>query len=126
WRGFFVRTRPIDPAALPDLPVAFCPIGHLFQGTCFDSAPSQLRVPSPRDQSRAFQYTKVFGNRGHSCAIRCTIKPRMKLYTYLNYSGNCAQAFRFYEEYLGAKIIMMMTLGQQPNPQGVPPDRKDA
>ena len=50
----------------------------------------------------------------------------MKLYTYLNYGGNCAQAFRFYEEHLGAKIIMMMTHGQQPNPQSVPPDRKDA
>jgi PhnB protein len=50
----------------------------------------------------------------------------MKVYTYLNYGGNCAQAFRFYEEHLGAKIIMMMTHGQQPNAQGVPPDRKDA
>ena len=50
----------------------------------------------------------------------------MRLYTYLNYGGNCAQAFRFYEEHLGAKIIMMMTHGQQPNAQNVPPDRKDA
>src|SRR5580765_7203512 len=50
----------------------------------------------------------------------------MKLYTYLNYGGNCAQAFRFYEDHLGAKIIMMMTHGQQPNPPAVPPDRKDA
>jgi PhnB protein len=49
----------------------------------------------------------------------------MKLYTYLNYGGNCAQAFRFYEEHLGAKIIMMMTHGQMPNAQAVPPDRKD-
>ena len=49
----------------------------------------------------------------------------MKLYTYLNYGGNCAQAFRFYEAHLGAKIIMMMTHGQQPNAQDVPPDRKD-
>jgi PhnB protein len=50
----------------------------------------------------------------------------MKLYTYLNYGGNCAQAFRFYEAHLGAKIIMMMTHGQQPNAQSVPPDWKDA
>ena len=49
----------------------------------------------------------------------------MKLYTYLNYGGNCAQAFRFYEAHLGAKIIMMMTHGQMPNAQAVPPDRKD-
>jgi PhnB protein len=50
----------------------------------------------------------------------------MKLYTYLNYGGNCAQAFRFYEEHLGGKIVMMMTHGQQPNPDNVPPDWKDA
>ena len=49
----------------------------------------------------------------------------MKLYTYLNYGGNCAQAFRFYEAHLGAKIIMMMTHGQQPNAKDVPADRKD-
>ena len=49
----------------------------------------------------------------------------MKLYTYLNYGGNCAEAFRFYEAHLGAKIIMMMTHGQMPNAQDVPPDRKD-
>jgi PhnB protein len=50
----------------------------------------------------------------------------MKLYTYLNYGGNCAQAFRFYEEHLGAKITMMVTHGQQPDPSGVSPDWKDA
>ena len=50
----------------------------------------------------------------------------MKLYTYLNYGGNCAQAFRFYEEHLGAKIAMMMTHGQLPDPSGVSPDWKDA
>lgn len=50
----------------------------------------------------------------------------MKLYTYLNYGGNCKQAFRFYEEHLGAKITMMMTHGEQPNPSAVSPDWKDA
>src|SRR5258706_2347599 len=51
----------------------------------------------------------------------------MKLYTYLNYGGNCQQAFRFYEEHLGGKITMMMTHGQQPNPSAeVPPDWKNA
>lgn len=47
----------------------------------------------------------------------------MKLHTYLNYGGNCAQAFRFYEQHLGGKITMMMTHGQQPNPNDVSPDR---
>jgi PhnB protein len=36
----------------------------------------------------------------------------MKLRTYLNYGGNCAEAFRFYEEHLGGKIGMMMTYDQ--------------
>jgi PhnB protein len=43
----------------------------------------------------------------------------MKLYTYLNYGGNCAEAFRFYEQHLGGKISMMMTHGEQPG-GGVP------
>jgi PhnB protein len=50
----------------------------------------------------------------------------MKLDIYLNYNGNCEQAFRFYERHLGGKITMMMTHGQQPNAANVPPDRKDA
>jgi len=50
----------------------------------------------------------------------------MKLHTYLNYGGNCEQAFRFYEQHLGGKITMMMTHGQQPNPNDVSPDRKNA
>jgi PhnB protein len=50
----------------------------------------------------------------------------MKLYTYLNYGGNCELAFRFYEQHLGGKITMMMTHGQQPNPNDVSPDWKNA
>ena len=50
----------------------------------------------------------------------------MKLYTYLNFGGNCEQAFRFYEEHLGGKVTMMMTHGQQPNPSDVPPDWRNA
>src|ERR1700733_7507134 len=50
----------------------------------------------------------------------------MKLYTYLNYGGNCQEAFRFYEQHLGGKITMMMTHGQAPGPSNVPPDWKDA
>jgi len=48
----------------------------------------------------------------------------MKLNTYLNYGGNCAQAFRFYEEHLGGKITMMMTHGEQPDGANVPPERQ--
>ena len=50
----------------------------------------------------------------------------MKLHTYLNYGGNCEQAFRFYEQHLGGKITMMMTHGQQPNAKDVPPGWTDA
>jgi PhnB protein len=50
----------------------------------------------------------------------------VKLYTYLNYGGNCAQAFRFYEEHLGGHITMMTRHGEQPNPVGVPAEWKDA
>jgi PhnB protein len=50
----------------------------------------------------------------------------MKLYTYLNYGGNCEQAFRFYEQHLGGKITMMMTHGEMPNAGEIPPEWKRA
>src|SRR5437762_644440 len=50
----------------------------------------------------------------------------MKLNTYLNYGGNCEQAFRFYEQHLGGKITMMMTHGEQPGAGNIPPEWKKA
>ena len=50
----------------------------------------------------------------------------MHLNTYLNYGGNCAQAFRFYEQHLGGRITMMMTHGENPGQSQVPPEWKDA
>ena len=50
----------------------------------------------------------------------------MKLDIYLNYAGNCQQAFRFYEQHLGGKITMMMTHGQSPNAGNMPADQKNA
>lgn len=44
----------------------------------------------------------------------------MQLNAYLNYGGNCGEAFRFYEENLGAKINMMMRYADQPDPKNVP------
>lgn len=38
----------------------------------------------------------------------------MKLYTHLNFGGDCEQAFRFYEKHLGGKITMMMKAGALP------------
>lgn len=40
----------------------------------------------------------------------------MKLYSQLNFGGNCAEAFRFYEKHLGGKITMIMRQNQMPNP----------
>lgn len=50
----------------------------------------------------------------------------MKLYTYLNYGGNCRQAFEFYAEHLGGKITMLTTHGEQPQASNVPPEWKKA
>jgi len=50
----------------------------------------------------------------------------MKLYTYLNYGGNCEEAFRFYERHLGGKITMMMTHAEQPQAADVPAHWKNA
>ena len=41
----------------------------------------------------------------------------MKLSTHLHYGGNCAEALRFYEEHLGAKILFSMTYEQMPEPK---------
>jgi PhnB protein len=50
----------------------------------------------------------------------------MRLHTYLNYGGNCAEAFKFYQEHLGGRITMMMTHGQAPDQSQVPAGWKDA
>jgi PhnB protein len=39
----------------------------------------------------------------------------MHLNTFLNYGGNCEQAFRFYEQHLGGKITMLMRRAEQPD-----------
>jgi PhnB protein len=49
----------------------------------------------------------------------------MKLYTYLNYGGNCRQAFEFYAQHLGGRITFITTHGEQPQPQAVPADWKE-
>jgi PhnB protein len=50
----------------------------------------------------------------------------MKLFTYLNYGGNCRQAFEFYADQLGGRITMLTTHAEQPNPERVPADWKNA
>ena len=43
----------------------------------------------------------------------------MKLDIYVNYAGNCEEAFRFYEQHLGGKVTMMMRHDEHPRP-GLP------
>jgi PhnB protein len=50
----------------------------------------------------------------------------MKLTPYLNYGGNCKEAFLFYEKHLGGKITMMMTHGDIPGPNQTKPEWMDA
>ncbi len=50
----------------------------------------------------------------------------MKLYTYLNYGGNCRQAFEFYQDHLGGKITMLTTHADQPDASKVPANLKQA
>ncbi len=47
----------------------------------------------------------------------------MKLHTYLNFNGNCAEAFAYYEKHLGAKILGSMTYGQMPGATSLPPEQ---
>ena len=42
----------------------------------------------------------------------------MRLRTYLNYGGNCAEAFQFYEKHLGGKILALLPHGQGPGQEG--------
>ena len=45
----------------------------------------------------------------------------MRLDIYLNYRGNCEEAFRFYEQQLGGRITGIVKHGTQPNPN-IPPN----
>jgi PhnB protein len=49
----------------------------------------------------------------------------MKMNTFVNFRGTCAEAFRYYEKHLGAKVGMMMTHAQSPEQTGVKPEWKD-
>jgi len=49
----------------------------------------------------------------------------MKLDFYINYKGNCKEAFQFYEKHLGGKITMMNTFREMPDAAKIPEERKD-
>ena len=50
----------------------------------------------------------------------------MKINPYLNFNGQCAEAFRTYERVLGGKITFMQTHGESPMADQVGPDWQDA
>ena len=50
----------------------------------------------------------------------------MHLHTYLNFGGNCEEAFKFYEKHLDGKITMLMRHGEQPDNVDVSPEWKRA
>jgi PhnB protein len=49
----------------------------------------------------------------------------MQLATYLNYGGNCEEAFRFYEQHLGGTITMLMRHGDSPDQSEPAPEWGD-
>jgi PhnB protein len=49
----------------------------------------------------------------------------MQLNTYLNFNGNCEEAFAYYAKALGGKVTFMMRLGESPMADKVPAEMKD-
>ncbi|HEY4125159.1 MAG TPA: VOC family protein [Rhizomicrobium sp.] len=49
----------------------------------------------------------------------------MQINPYLNFNGNCAEAFKFYEKCFGGKIEMMMTHKDAPPEANMSPDWGD-
>jgi PhnB protein len=49
----------------------------------------------------------------------------MQLNAYLNFNGQCRDAFKVYEQALGGKIVMMQTHGESPIADQVPPAWRD-
>jgi PhnB protein len=49
----------------------------------------------------------------------------MQIIPYLNFDGECAAAFKFYEQCLGGKIVEMMKYGDSPMAEQTPPELRD-
>jgi PhnB protein len=49
----------------------------------------------------------------------------MKAYPYLNFKGQCEEAFHFYADAVGAKIVVVSKFGDSPMADQVPPEMKD-
>ena len=49
----------------------------------------------------------------------------MQVTPYLNFNGDCAAAFRFYEQTLGGTLEVLQTHGESPMAADTPPDWRD-
>lgn len=49
----------------------------------------------------------------------------MKIEPYLSFNGNCAEAFKFYQQVFGGTIQGMFKYGESPMADQTPPDFKD-
>ncbi len=49
----------------------------------------------------------------------------MRMSTYVNFAGTCAEAFRSYERHLGGKVDRIMTFAQAPGPSPLGPEWQD-
>ncbi len=49
----------------------------------------------------------------------------MKINPYLNFNGNCGEAFQFYAKVLGGKDLRVMTFADAPPDMPVPPEVKN-
>ena len=49
----------------------------------------------------------------------------MRLHIYVNYKENCREAFRFYEQHLGGKLLSITTFGDMPHAGDIAKGRAD-
>ena len=49
----------------------------------------------------------------------------MQLTTYLNFGGNCEEAFQFYEQHLGGKVTFLMRHGETPGGSPAKPEWRE-
>ena len=45
----------------------------------------------------------------------------MQLSPYLNFDGNCAEAFAFYKDVFNGTVVHQSTFGEMPQPAACPP-----
>lgn len=49
----------------------------------------------------------------------------MRFEPYLNFDGDCAEAFRFYEKTFRGKLVALQTHGESPMADSTPPESRD-